>query len=82
MMVSVLSSLNDFVRIEVLFVLVDSLLRSVVPACIDPFLALVVLPGAVDLGSDGFRDIVRVLYVNPIANFPELAIVQDTVRQG
>lgn len=69
-MISVLSSLNNFVGIEVLLILMHGLLRSIVPTCIDPLLALVVLPGAVDLGNDGFRNVVRVLYVNPIAHFP------------
>lgn len=48
----------------------DGLLWSIVPAGVDPFLTIRVLPCTVDLGYDGFGHIIWVLYVNPISDLP------------
>lgn len=80
-MVTILTRLNHFIGVEMLFVMVDGLLGPIIPTGIDPFFAFWVLPRTVDLCHDGLRDIVRVLDVNPVANFPHLTLVEDTVWQ-
>ena len=51
-MVAVLPGFHYFVRIEVLFVLMNGPLGSVVPDRVDPFLTLSILPRPVDLGHN------------------------------
>jgi hypothetical protein len=53
-MVAVLSSLDHFILIKVAIVAMDGLFWSIVPAGIDPLGAVLVLPGAVDLGYNRF----------------------------
>lgn len=76
-----MASLDDFIGIEMLLEMMDGLLGSVVPAGIDPFFSLRVLPGPIQLGYNGFRRIVWILKMNPVANSPDLVLVCNTIRQ-
>ena len=62
------------------FILMNGLLRPIVPAGIDPLFTIRVLPGTVDLGYDGFGNVVRILYMDPISDLPQFAVMQDTSR--
>jgi hypothetical protein len=81
-MITVLASLDHFVGVEMLLKVMDSLLRSIIPASIDPLLVLRVLPCSVDLGDNGLGHIVGVLNVHPVTHLPQLVAVQDTIWQG
>lgn len=65
--VAVLRRLGDLVLIEVLVLVVHGLLGAVVPAGVDPALALGVLPEPEDLSNDGLGQIICVVDVNPVA---------------
>lgn len=65
-MVSILARLHHFVLVEALGHAMDGLFGPVIPTCVDPLLAGFVLPQAVDLGDNGFAQIVRVPDMNPI----------------
>lgn len=79
-MVSILSGFDNLVGKEVLLVLVHSLFWSVIPARIYPFLSIGILPGAIDLGDDRFRHVIRILHVDPVSNFPQLGVMQYPIR--
>ena len=61
LVVSVLTSLDNFVLKEVLFVSMNCLLRSIIPASVDPFVAISVLPSAVYLSNYRLCNVVGVL---------------------
>jgi hypothetical protein len=65
--VAVLARLHHLVFVEMLLVVVDRLLGSIVPTGIDPFVALSILPRAIDLGDDGLPRVIRVVNVYPVA---------------
>lgn len=67
LMISVLASLNNFVLKEMLLVSMNCLFWSVIPASIDPFVSLPVLPGTIYLSNYRFCDVVWILKVNPVA---------------
>jgi hypothetical protein len=77
--IAVLARLHHFIRVEVLLKVMHGLLGSVVPAGVDPFLVLRVLPCPVDLADNGLGHIVRVLNVNPVTNLPQLVPVQNAI---
>lgn len=79
MMVPVLSSLDNFVRVEMLFVLMHGLFGTVVPTCVHPLLAFRILPGAVDLGDNGLGHIIGVLNVNPVSDLPQFSIMENAI---
>lgn len=79
MVVPVLAGLDDLVWIEMLFILMHSLFRAVIPTCVHPLLAFRILPRSIYLGHDGLRNIVRVLDMDPISNFPEFPVVKDAI---
>lgn len=60
-----------------LLILMHGLLGSVVPTSVDPFFIIDRLPSSVNLGDDGFCNVVGILYVNPVANFPCVTFVSD-----
>lgn len=66
-MIAILSSLDNLILIEVAIEAVDGLLGTVIPAGIDPLVALGILPCAVDLGDNRLGEVVCVLEVNPVA---------------
>lgn len=66
MMISILASLNHFVLEKMFFVPVDCLLRSIVPACVDPLLPFGILPCSVNLGNNRLRKVVWILKMYPI----------------
>jgi hypothetical protein len=66
-MVSILTSFDDFVFQEMTVKSMDGLLGSVVPAGIDPFGAILILPRPENLSHDRFGQIIRVLNVDPVA---------------
>lgn len=66
LVIAVLPCLDNLVLEEMLLKAMDSLLRPIVPACIDPFLSLAILPHAEDLANCGFREVVWVADMNPI----------------
>lgn len=66
-MVAILAGLDDFILIEVTVEAMDSLLGAIVPASVDPFVAICVLPGTVKLSHNGLGEIVGVLDVHPVA---------------
>lgn len=74
-MIAILPGLYHFILVEMLVESMHGLFRAIVPASIDPLPAILILPCSIDLRHDGFREIIRVLYVYPIAHFPQLAIV-------
>lgn len=65
-MVAILPSLDHFILIKVAIEAMDGLLGSIVPACIDPLAAVLILPGAVDLSHNRFGQVVGILDVDPI----------------
>lgn len=65
--VAVLARLHDLVSVEALRHAVDCLLRTVVPARVDPFLSRLVLPESLDLRNYGLLQVVHVADVNPVA---------------
>jgi hypothetical protein len=67
LVISVLPSLDDLILEEVFFVLMDRLLRPVVPACIDPLQSLRILPGTIYLSHNRLCEIIWILEMNPIA---------------
>ena len=69
-MIPILSCLDNFMWVEMLFILMHGLFRAVVPACVHPLLAFRILPGAIYLGDNRLGDIVGVLNVNPVSNLP------------
>ena len=75
MVIPVLPSLDHFIGIKVLLVLVNSLLRTIIPAGIHPLLAVSILPRAIDLRNDGFGHIVWVLNMDPVTDLPQLVVV-------
>lgn len=66
MVVSILSSLDNFMFIKLLFGPMNSLFWAVVPASIDPNLIVSIFPCAKDLGDGRFVRIIRVDNMNPI----------------
>lgn len=66
-MVSILTSLHDFILVEALRHAVDRLLWTVVPARVDPLLASLIPPKTVNLRHDWFLQVVRIANMNPIA---------------
>jgi hypothetical protein len=74
-MITILTSLDHFVFQKVSIETMHSLLGSVVPTGVHPLSAIRILPGAINLGHDGLGEIVRILYVHPVADLPELAVV-------
>lgn len=65
-MVTILTGLNHFMFIKVFFKSMDSLLWSVVPACIDPFFPCTVLPCPVYLSHNRFAQVIGVSNVYPV----------------
>jgi len=80
LMVSILASLDNFIREEVFLVLMYRLFGSIVPASIDPFLTFGILPGAIDLSNNRFGHVIGVLNVNPVPNLPMFVLVENTSR--
>lgn len=74
-MITVLSCLDDLVLVKVTIETVHGLFWPVVPTCIHPFAAFLILPGSVNLRHNWFREVVRVLDVNPVSDLPQLAVV-------
>jgi hypothetical protein len=66
--ISILPSLDHFIFKEVFIISMDSLFRPVVPACVNPLLALRILPSSIDLGYNRFREVVGVLKMDPITS--------------
>lgn len=65
--ITVLPCLDNFTIIEVPIKAVDSLLWTIIPACIDPLLSICVLPCPVDLSHNGLGKIVGILNMHPVA---------------
>ena len=66
LMVSILTSLDDLIWIEMLVKAMDCLLRTIVPAGIDVSRSRRILPGAKDLRNNWLGQIIRVLNMHPI----------------
>ncbi len=65
-MVTILTRLDNFIFEKVFVNPVNRLLRSVIPAGIYPLLAGTVLPRAIDLSHNRFRQVIRVGDMNPV----------------
>jgi hypothetical protein len=65
-MITILPCLDYFIFKKVFIISMNGLFRSIVPACIDPLLALRILPSSIDLGYNRLREIVGILKVNPV----------------
>ena len=81
-MVSILASLNNLIFEEVPVETVHGLLWTVVPTGVYPLSAVCVLPGTIDLGHNWLCEVVRVLYMHPVTNLPQFAIVNNAARHG
>jgi hypothetical protein len=64
--VAVLARLEDFVVEEMSIKPMHCLLRAIVPASIDPFSTIGILPRSIYLSNDGLCQVVGVLNVNPV----------------
>jgi len=69
-MIAILTRLYNFVLVEVSVIAMDSLLGSVVPACVDPLVAVLVLPSTIELRDDGLSEIICILNVYPVTLAP------------
>lgn len=67
LMVPVLTGFDDFVLIELLVEPVDGLLRSIVPASVEPAQAFAILPNSVYLSDSWFCEVIGIANVNPIS---------------
>ena len=65
-MISVLARFDYFALVKMTIKSMNRLFRPVIPTCIHPFLAIRVLPGAINLRDNRFREIIRVLNMDPI----------------
>ncbi len=66
-MVWVAAGFGYLVLIEVLVETVDGLFRSVIPACVEHLLTILLRPQREDLRHDGLRQIVGVTNMRPVA---------------
>lgn len=81
-MIPISSSLDDFIGKEVFVESVNGLLWSIIPAYVYHRLSVGAAVGSIDLSGNWFGEVVRIPYVNPVADLVQLAVVQDAVRYG
>jgi hypothetical protein len=67
MMVSILACLNNLVLVEMSFKSMHCLLRPIIPASINPLLAVRILPSTVNLSDNRLCNIIGILNVDPVA---------------
>lgn len=66
LVVAILASLDNFMFEKVLLVPMHSLLRAVVPTCVDPSLPSSVLPHPIDLRHNWLGQVVGISDMNPV----------------
>jgi hypothetical protein len=64
--IAILARLDYFILIEVPIETMDSLLRSIVPTCIDPLSTILILPGTIDLSHNRLSEIVGIHKMHPV----------------